>query len=273
MAQIDLKHSTVYIKDGSTAVTAAAITGATLARNAYAGQTRIYTTMTGNVAINQTVAITGEDTTPPTHAVTGFTQSGGNTTSVNFSEPLLKDIAAGAALTIAGITGAGANILEIKIGEGNLTYTEKRNIEYRRNRGLLDTVREGDEEPVEVSFDFIWEYLASDVGEPVTIKEALTKTGAAADWESTAIDPCEPYAVDIEVRYHPSCATDKDELIVLQDFRWETLDHNLKDGAIACKGNCNVSRVISSRVAVDVLNAPMMRGVPREESASVAAVA
>lgn len=256
MAQIDLKHATIYVKDGSAGTPAGAITGATLARAAFAGDTRIYTAMTGNVAINQTVAITGEATTPPLHAVTGFRQEGGNTVVINFSVPLLKDVAAGAALTIAAMTGTPPNILEVKIGEGNLTYTEKRNIEYRRNRGLLDTVREGQEEPVEVSFDLIWEYLKSDTNEPVTVKEALTRTGAAAAWTSTAIDPCEPYAVDLEVRYAPPCATDKDELIVLQDFRWESLDHNLKDGAISCKGNCNITRAVSSRVTATTLNAP-----------------
>lgn len=257
MGQIDLKHATIYLKDGSASTPATAPTGATLSRSAKAGDTVIFTSMTGNVAINQSFTITGEDATPPAHLVTGFSYNGANTTSISFTVPLLKDIAAGAAITVTAVTGTPPNILEVKIGEGNLTFTEKRNIEYTRNRGKLDTVREGQEEPVEVSFDLVWEYLKSDTGEPVTIKEALTKTGGAAAWVSSSSDPCEPYAVDLEVRYAPPCANAKDELTVLEDFRWETMDHNLKDGTIACKGTCNVVRATSTRVAVTTANAPI----------------
>ena len=45
------------------------------------------------------------------------------------------------------------NTLEIKVGEGNLTYSEKVNREYTLNRGILDKVRDGDQTPMDVSFD------------------------------------------------------------------------------------------------------------------------
>ena len=54
--------------------------------------------------------------------------------------------------TIRISDGAGAYI-DVKIGEGNLSYTERRTIEYTLNRGLLDEVREGDQVPMDVSLD------------------------------------------------------------------------------------------------------------------------
>ena len=76
--------------------------------------------------------------------------------------------------------GSGTpNSLTVKIGDGNLTWSEKRNVEYKLNRGLVDEVRLGDDIPMDVRFDFVWDFLKSDTGEPVTIEEALKKTGAA----------------------------------------------------------------------------------------------
>lgn len=168
---------------------------------------------------------------------------------------------------------ATPNELEIKVGEGNLTYTEKRNMEYRRDRGNLDTVRQGDEEPVEVNFDFEWEFLRSDGAEPVTPEEALKKTGAASAWVSSSADACEPYAVDIVVEYIPPCGTAKSEVIVLQDFRWETLDHNLKDGQISAKGQCNVTEALVTRVAQGGMIAPPPGEVSTADSGKAAASA
>jgi hypothetical protein len=36
----------------------------------------------------------------------------------------------------------------------------------------------------------------------------------------------------------PQCTGDQEE-IVLEDFRWESLDHDLKAGTISCTGKCN----------------------------------
>jgi len=53
----------------------------------------------------------------------------------------------------------GAVEMLVKIGEGNITYSEKKNREYMLDRGSLDAVRDGDDVPVEVAFDFTWEYI------------------------------------------------------------------------------------------------------------------
>lgn len=141
------------------------------------------------------------------------------------------------------------NELEVKIGEGNLTFTEARNIEYTLNRGLLDEVREGDQVPVDVSMDFIWEYLKGSTGSGTpTVEDALKKRGEAADWVSSDSDACRPYAVDIEIIYSPSPVACGDmETILLQDFRYESLDHDLRGGSVAASGKCNITDATVTR--------------------------
>ena len=131
------------------------------------------------------------------------------------------------------------NELEINIGEGQMKFTEKRNIEYRRNRGVLDDVVEGDEEPMEVSLDFQWEFLKASSGDPPTIEDALKQRGGASAWISSDTDTCRPYAVDIEILYTPPCGSLEDETITLEDFRWESLDHDLKGASVSVTGKCN----------------------------------
>lgn len=156
--------------------------------------------------------------------------------------------------------GSG-NELTVKIGEGNLTYTETRTIEYTRDRGVLDEVREGDEEPVEVSMDFLWEYLkgpsssstvttgTSDTGTP-TVEDALKQQGAAAHWTSSDSDECRPYALDIEIVNTPSpTACGDKETILLSDFRYESLAHDLSEASVAVTGRCNITKATITREA------------------------
>jgi hypothetical protein len=144
-----------------------------------------------------------------------------------------------------------ANEIEVKIGEGNLTYTESRNMEYTLDRGVLDEVREGDQVPVSVNFDFVWEYLKGSTGGGTpTIEDALKKRGEASDWVSVDADACRPYAVDLEITYSPTPVSCGDmEVILLQDFRYETLDHDLSGGTVAATGQCNVTEATVTRQA------------------------
>jgi len=141
------------------------------------------------------------------------------------------------------------NTLEVKVGEGNLTFNETRNMEYTLDRGTLDEVREGDQVPVDVSLDFIWEYLKGQTGSNTpTIEDALKKRGEAADWTSSDSDACRPYAVDLEITYSPSPVTCGDmEIILLQDFRWEGLNHDLRAGSVAVTGKCNITEATVTR--------------------------
>ncbi|MEK0324895.1 MAG: hypothetical protein QQN63_04245 [Nitrosopumilus sp.] len=135
-----------------------------------------------------------------------------------------------------------AEQIEVKIGEGNFTWTETTNRDYILDRGLLDEVRDGDQAPVEVSFDILWDYIkgSSSTGAVPTIEEALKQIGNASSWVSSDSDACRPYSVDLVLVYDPSCTTGDVEKITFSDFRWESLDHDLRGGSIACSGKCNI---------------------------------
>lgn len=143
------------------------------------------------------------------------------------------------------------NELEIKVGEGNVTFVERIAREYALDKGRLDTVRNGDEAPVDVSLEFQWEWLKADTGNPPTPVDVLYRRGEASGWVSSSSDPCEPYCIDIEIYIDPDCEDGtKAELILLPDFRHEELNYDLRAGQIAVTGKCNVTTVTPTRVAV-----------------------
>lgn len=146
------------------------------------------------------------------------------------------------------ISDGGVNYINIKIGEGNLEYTEKRQIEFVDSRGVLDLVRENKEEPVDVSFSFIWDYISGYSTNPPTIEDALKKRGQASSWASASADVNAPYAVNLTIIYVPPCsATGVNETIGLPFFNYTQLAHNLKDGTVACTGQCNIKQATAVR--------------------------
>lgn len=165
-----------------------------------------------------------------------------NTATITLSSGLAEAVEAGGAVNFSG------QLLEVRIGEGTVTYDETKAREYIKNRGLLDTVRDGDEEPVDIAFDFVWDYITgvSASGVP-TIEDALKQRGEASGWITTSLDTCEPYCVDLEINYTPSCGTNNSELLELQYFRYEALAHNLNDAQISCTGKCNITEAAATR--------------------------
>lgn len=141
------------------------------------------------------------------------------------------------------------NEIEIKIGEGNLTYTESRNIDYTLNKGALDEVREGDEIPMDLTFDFVWEFIKGTTGTfgVPSVEDALKNIGAAAAWISSDTDVCRPYAVDVVLTHKPDCVGSDLEITTFTDFRYEELAHDLREGTISCSGRCNVTQAASAR--------------------------
>lgn len=136
----------------------------------------------------------------------------------------------------------------VNVGEGNLTYTEARNLDYVLDRGNLSDVAEGADIPVNVSFEFTWDELLSD--DNVTIEDALKKRGDASAWVSTDSDTCRPYAVDLEITHTPPDCQSKDkEVVLLPDFRWDSLGHDYKAATVSCTGRCNVKQATVTRVA------------------------
>lgn len=236
MAQIELRNATVRLLDGYS--NSAAV-------NNGGGYSAGATTMSidtvgdsGTIPLLASFHVVGSS---KRYIVTA--RSGGPpTTSITFTPALDSAVAADAVITFDG------RALEVKVGEGNLTYDEKRTMEYTLDRGNLDTVREGDQVPMDVKMDFVWEFLTASSGDDPTIEDVLKHRGEAASWVTSSSDTCEPYAVDIEVEYIPPCGGEELELIRLPDFRQESLAHDLRAGTVAATGKCNAKEAIDTRV-------------------------
>ena len=173
-----------------------------------------------------------------TYTVTGRTPTSASpTTNIEFSP------AWGAASTPSNtnVITFLPIVIDVTIGEGNLTWTEAKEYEYLLDRGDLDTVKEGDEQPLEISLEFVYEHVLTGTGEVVTPVDAVKGIGGASEWVSSATDLCEPYAIDLEILHCVPCGTDEDELIVFPDFRWESLEYDLSAATISTSGKCNAS--------------------------------
>lgn len=236
MAQVDLKNATITIEDGS----AQLIGATTVTSNASSAAVTLAVTLPANTIITAGTRLTVTGSTA-THTVTAATGSP-TTTSVTITPGLTGAVSSGATVTWLNKS------VEINIGEGTLTYDEKRNMTYTKNRGVLDTVREGDQEPVDVKFDFVWEFLTTDTGEDITIEDVLKQRGGASHWKSSSTDQCEPYAVTMVITYDPPCSSAKNEVIKLKDYRWESLSHDAKAGTVASSGKCNITQADVTRV-------------------------
>lgn len=236
MAVFDLKHARIFIREGSSS------TGAV---NNVAGYA------IGTV----TMAVDGFTSAPPVGSVfrlaagkTEYTITASTTTSVTFKPGLLAAAVDNDPIHVAGIQ------VEAKLGDGTLSYDENKAREYITNRGLLDEVRDGPQEPVSINLDAQIQFYTGDVGDPggglPTIADMLTQTGLASSWvTSDPSDPCRPYCVDIKIVYNPVCPTVDGEYIYFSQFRYEKLAGDFKAGKFTVTGKCNILRPTSERFA------------------------
>ena len=237
--QFDMKQALFYFVDGFTA-TGAVNNGGGYAANA---TTMLINGVTGLIPVGVTFIMPEGDTV---YKVTSHSETLGNTTSITFT-PGLADAASD-----SDVITFGGRQMKMKIGDGTMSYDEKRTVEYKKDLGLLDTVRLGDQDPMEVKFDLRWEFLLADSTDPATSsypspEDVLKQRGGASAWLSTSPDPCEPYCVDIYVVYDPLCPSVKGETYLLHMFRYETLNHEFKQGMIAATGKCNVQTAVINR--------------------------
>ncbi len=237
MARIELRDATVRFKDGLSGI--GAVNEPAVAPIAGDAEFDIdgvvlNTANTDQVPIGARFRIVGE-TTQVDHVVTARTPDPGTTTNIVFN-PVLG---AGTYLDEAVVTFYPQQI-EIKVGDGNVTYTENRNYEYMLDRGDLDTVREGDQAPLDVRLECTYEHITTGTSETVSPLDALKGVGGASEWVTSATDVCEPYAIDIEVEHDPPCGTIQTEITFFPDFRADTKEVNLKDATISLTGKCNV---------------------------------
>jgi hypothetical protein len=245
MARIEMRDVTIYVQDGL------AGTG-NLSANGTANDTELEvdtvvlnTTTTNLVPVGARLTVNGE-TANTVHTVTARVPvSAGPTTNITITPAL------GAGTYNSGNAEGALTFInqriEIKIGEGNLTWSETKEYEYLRERGDLDTVKEGDEQPVEMSLEFVYDFVKTQSGQTITPVDALKQQGEAAEWVSSSSDLCEPYAVDMLAKHCVPCGTDQDEDVVFTDFRYESLDFDMGEATIAVSGRCNVSEPAVTR--------------------------
>jgi len=203
------------------------------------------TTITDLVPVGARFTVAGETDDTKVHVVTGRTPTdAGPTTNIVFSPAL------GAGTYVdSGVVTFAAQMIEIKIGDGNITYTENTNYDYELDRGVLDTVREGDQAPIDVNIDFVYEYITTGTGEAITPMDALKGKGGASEWVSAATDPCEPYAIDVEVEYTPPCGGSEKEITLFPEFRPDTKEVDFGEANVSITGRCNVVEPVVTRVA------------------------
>lgn len=232
MAQIDLKNATIELRDGGSNTVKS--TGTVTGVNAI-GATVLAGTYSATPVVGGLATINGRK----------YKITAGSISSITIASPgLLEPTAASDPVSCSDLI----NSITIKVGEGTVTYSEKRNMQYTLDRGKLDEVREGDEVPMDVKFDLIWDYIkgSSVALSPPSPEDALKKIGLASTWISSDSDACKPYAVDLVITYVPPCTGDQEE-ITLPDFRYESLDHDLKAGTISCSGKCNSKQALVLR--------------------------
>ena len=251
MARIELKNTIVRMKDGLSGTGAIDQLGTppiatdatfdidTIVLNAGGLGTDV-------VPVGARFTVDGETDATQVHAVTERTPSDGlsATTNVVFSPAL------GAGTYVdGGVITFAPNQLDIKIGDGNITYTESNEYEYDLDRDLLDTVREGAQVPIDVSIDFVYEFITTGTSEEISVMDALKKKGGAAEWRSSSADPCEPYAIDIEVVYTPLCTTSEIETTTFPEYRSESREVDFSEATVTTSGRCNVVEPIITRTA------------------------
>lgn len=241
MAQLDIKNCNVYLRDGYAGASNVSATKVNNGAGYVIGATTIAVDgATGAVVTGDSFTVGGRATR---YLIASHSETLGATVSITFTPGLVT-----AAVDDDDVDIAPKQLL-IRIGEGNVSWTEKRMITYVKDRGVLDTVRRGDEDPVEVKLDATWVFLKSSTGQTPSIEDVLKQRGEADDWTSSGSDPCEPYCVDLVIEYTPPCTTEELEVYTVRDFRYEELGHDLKAGQLSITGKANVIEVDVTRVS------------------------
>lgn len=179
------------------------------------------------------------------YTVSSASETSGNTTTIVLTSALLAVAADNAVVSVFGV------YLRIKVGEGNITWSEKKPREFKLDRGELDQVRNADEVPMDVSVQLMYEELTASSGDPPTPEDALKQRGEAATWVSANTeDPCAPYSINIRFDHTPPNCTAVDiERVILPMFYYESLDHDPKAGTISCQGKCNATEATVTRIS------------------------
>jgi hypothetical protein len=273
MAQIDIKEAYLRFYGGTLGTVTVDCTNADsdltfTAKSKHIGSDKISVTYTdpGSASAALAVAVTDREivVTLATDATSGIT-----TTAAQLKTAIEADSDANALVTVTfaetsgtGIVNAetkvtldGQEVITVKLGEGNCTFTEHKNRVFTKDRGSLDTVKNDDDEPLDLSFDSTWEWIKADTGGTATLKDVLEQRGEASAWVSTADDDCQPYCIDVELWNAPGCGSADDEILMFEEFYYENIDHDLRDGTLSLSGRCNRTVAVPRRVPAASIDA------------------
>jgi archaellum component FlaF (FlaF/FlaG flagellin family) len=228
----------------ATIIDGAALTGATgsVGLNVGVQTTVINADNTDLIPVGARFTVVGESGTP-VHTVTDRdnTSDDAATLRVAFT-PVLASV-----VSESDVINFLPQRLQIAIGDGDLNWTEGREMIYDLDRDVLDTVRQGQDQPLEVDLAFTFEYVTTESGQAITPVDAIKRIGEATEWVSSSSDLCEPYSVDLYVLDCVPCGTDEDQDFLFPDFRYESLEYSIRDASIAVSGRCNVTDVVTTR--------------------------
>lgn len=229
------------------------ISGAGLLNGTLSGQTTLAvdtvvlnTDDTDFIPVGGRFTLAGEaGATQPIHTV--LTRTGNPTTSITFTPAL------------ANFTGNGANTvltflpqqIEIRVGDGDLSWTEAREVLYDLDRDILDDVRLGPEQPLELNAAFVFEWASTGTGETISPIDAIKRINDAEEWVSSDSDQCRPYAIDVIVDHVVPCGTNQDQRFAFEDFRWDSLEYSIQDAAITLTGRCNRTDALVERLNIE----------------------
>ena len=235
---VDDKNWVTSIVDG------ALLTGATGAVGLNVGvQTTVAnSTNTDLIPVGARFTIVGESGLP-VHTVTARDNDSDDAATLRIAfTPILASV-----VSESDVINFLPQRLQIAIGDGDLNWTEAREMIYDLDRDILDTVRQGQDQPLEIDLAFTFEYVTTESGQAITPVDAVKRIGEASEWVSSSSDLCEPYAVDFYVIHCVPCGSDEDQDLLFQDFRYESLEYSIRDASIAVSGRCNVTDVVTTR--------------------------
>ncbi len=238
---IDLKNCTILIEDGySKAAAVNLMAGYTIGSTSIVIDGLPALTV---LPVGARVKFTGDD---EDYYIASTVETSGLTTTIVLDHGLVD------ALVDNQVIAVGPQCLELKLGDGTLTYSETKNREYKLNRGIIDKVRNGDQAPMDVSTTFAWTHITSHSSETIpSVEDCLKNRGLAAAWVSTG-QGCDPFAVNLVIRNAPTACVGETypiEKIVFPEFRYEKLDHDAKAGTVSLSGKCNATEPTVTRSA------------------------
>lgn len=145
-----------------------------------------------------------------------------------------------------------ANEIEIKFDDGNFTWGENYNVDVILDRGQLDTLRDGDEQPMDITFGGRFDNVKSTTGDPFTLSEFLKNRGPTA-LTSTITGDCGSFTTDIVALNVPSCTIGgtvvENETLTFTQFFAQQIGGDFQAGQLNVSGICNSQFPIGVRSA------------------------